>query len=190
MPPSLSSTRIRRPIVGVMGSHVDGYPERSRPLGQWIASQGYHLLTGAGEGVMSAVSQAFAQVSGRRGCVIGIVPTGATATDESLRTPLAGYCNAWVDIPVITHLGVGDVTGDEPISRNHINILTSTVVVLLPGGIGTAGEARLAVRYGIPAVGFLESRDEIPSFPTEIAVRSDLNAVTDFIQQCIAKSVK
>lgn len=173
-----------------MGSHVEGYPERSRPLGQWIASQGYHLLTGAGEGVMSAVSQAFAQVSGRRGCVIGIVPTGPTATDESVRAPISGYCNAWVDIPVITHLGVGNVSGDEPMSRNHINILTSSVVVLLPGGVGTAGEARLAVRYGTPAVAFLESCDEIPSLPTEIVVRSDFEAVTDFIQQRIDKSVK
>ena len=187
---SLSFTRARRPIVGVMGSHVEGHPERSRPLGQWIASQGYHLLTGAGEGVMSAVSQAFAEVDGRVGCVIGIVPTGATATAESLRTPLAGYCNAWVDIPVITHLGGGDVSGDEPMSRNHINILTSSVVVLLPGGVGTAGEARLAVRYDTPAVAFLNSRDEIPSLPTEVAVSSDFDAVTDFIEQCLATSVQ
>ena len=184
----LPPTRARRPIVGVMGSHVEGHPERSRPLGQWIASQGYHLLTGAGEGVMSAVSQAFAGVDGRLGCVIGIVPTGSTATAESLRTPLAGYFNAWVDIPVITHLGVGDVSGDEPMSRNHINILTSSVVVLLPGGVGTAGEARLAVRYGTPAVAFLKSPDEIPALPTEVAVSSDFDAVTDFIQQCISKS--
>jgi predicted Rossmann-fold nucleotide-binding protein len=75
-------------------------------------------------------------------------------------------------------------------SRNHINILTSSVVVLLPGGVGTAGEARLAVRYGRSAVAFLESRDEIPSLPTEIVVRSDFEAVTDFIQQRIDKSVK
>ena len=184
----LPPTRARRPIVGVMGSHVEGHPERSRPLGKWIASQGYHLLTGAGEGVMSAVSQAFAGVDGRLGCVIGIVPTGSTATAASLRTPLAGYFNAWVDIPVITHLGVGDVSGDEPMSRNHINILTSSVVVLLPGGVGTAGEARLAVRYGTPAVAFLKSPDEIPALPTEVAVSSDFDAVTDFIQQCISKS--
>ena len=32
-------------------------------------------------------------------------------------------------------------------SRNHINILTSDLVILLPGGEGTASEAELAVRY-------------------------------------------
>ena len=186
----LSLTKARRPIVGVMGSHVEGHPERSRPLGRWIASQGYHLLTGAGEGVMRAVSQAFAQVDGRLGCVIGIVPTGSTVTAESIRAPLSGYFNEWVDIPVITHLGVGDVSGDEPMSRNHINILTSSVVVLLPGGVGTAGEARLAVRYGTPAVAFLNSRDEIPSLPTEVTVSSDFDAVADFIEQCLAIAVQ
>ena len=186
----LSLTKARRPIVGVMGSHVEGHPERSRPLGRWIASQGYHLLAGAGEGVVSAVSQAFAQVDGRLGCVIGIVPTGSTVTAESIRAPLSGYFNEWVDIPVITHLGVGDVSGDEPMSRNHINILTSSVVVLLPGGVGTAGEARLAVRYGTPAVAFLNSRDEIPSLPTEVTVSSDFDAVTDFIEQCLAIAVQ
>lgn len=51
-------------------------------------------------------------------------------------------------------VGAG-VAGQEALSRNHINILTSDVVVALPGGPGTASEVRLALHYGKPVVLFL-----------------------------------
>ena len=131
---------------------------------------------------MSAVSQAFAEVEGREGCVIGIVPT---ISDDPLRPPVPGYPNPWVEIPIFTHLGVGGVAGDDPTSRNHINILTSSAVILLPGGEGTVSEARLALRYRTPAVAFLRGDDEMPGLPNEIPVRRDFEQVAAFISDCL-----
>ena len=64
----------RLPVVGVLGSGSVAHQERARALGRWLAGEGVHLLTGGGGGVMSAVSQAFSEVSDRRGLVIGIIP--------------------------------------------------------------------------------------------------------------------
>ena len=161
-----------------MGSHSDRCQERAQRVGRWIARQGYHLLTGAGAGVMSEVSQAFVDVDGRAGSVIGIVPT---VSEDPLRPPIPGYPNPWVEIPIFTHLGVGREAGDDPMSRNHINVLTSSAIILLPGGEGTASEARLALRYRTPAVAYLESRDEIPRLPGEILVTPDFAEVADFV---------
>ena len=174
----------RRPIIGVMGSHSDPHVESSRQVGEWVARQGYHLLTGAGGGVMAAVSQAFAEVPDRVGHVIGVVPS----LSADPRSPVApGYPNPWVEIPVYTHLDTGGPRGDEPTSRNHLNVLTSTVVVLLPGGEGTASEARLALRYNTPCIAFVGSREEIPLLPDEIPDEAELADVVGFVRQAIGK---
>ena len=57
------SERSRLSIVGVMGSGTAPHAERARSVGQWLAQQGVHLLTGGGGGVMEAVSQAFFEVT-------------------------------------------------------------------------------------------------------------------------------
>jgi uncharacterized protein (TIGR00725 family) len=168
-----------------MGSHADAHRERSEVVGQWVAGQGYHLLTGAGEGVMSAVSQAFAEVADRAGRVIGIVPS---VQEDPARPSVPGYPNPWVEIPIFTHLGVGVPTGDNLRSRNHINILTASAIILLPGGDGTASEGRLALRYGKPCVGFLQTSDEIPSLPNAIPVEHDFANVIEFISGALASS--
>ena len=168
-----------------MGSHANPYPERSEVVGQWVARQGYHLLTGAGEGIMSAVSQAFAEVADRAGRVIGIVPSEQGDAD---RPSIAGYPNRWVEIPILTHLGVGMPTGDDLGSRNHINVLTASAIILLPGGDGTASEGRLALRYGKPCVAFLQTSDEIPSLPSAIPVEADFANVIEFISGALAPS--
>lgn len=47
----------RLPIVGVLGSGSEPHEEQAKPLGEWLAREGVHLLTGGG--VMEAVSRAF-----------------------------------------------------------------------------------------------------------------------------------
>ncbi len=169
-------------IVGVMGSGVDSCADRTAPLGRWLAGQDVHLLTGGGGGVMAAVTRAFVEVTDRRGLAFGILP----ASSESGGVPL-GYPNAWVDVPIVTHLpGTGDLGVDRS-SRNHINVLSSTVVVALPGGAGTASEVRLAVHYGRPVVGFLRSRDEIPGLPSDVPIRADLAGVQAFVTDALRK---
>lgn len=167
----------RRPIVGVMGSHDAAHAERARRVGEWVARQGYHLLTGAGGGVMAAVTEAFVAVPHRAGLALGVVPS----VPGRPGAPLPGYPNPWVEIAIRAHLDSGGPAGDESSSRNHVNILTSTVVILLPGATGTASEARLAVRYGRPCVAHLRSAGEIPGLPGGIPVEADFARVADYV---------
>ena len=174
----LLSKVTRRPIIGVMGSHDKSYEDRTVELGRWIAERGYHLLTGAGGGVMMSVSKAFAEVPDRHGLVVGVVPA---MSDDPRHPPVPGYPNPWIELPIYTHLAVGGRHGEELTSRNHVNILTSTVVVLLPGAEGTVSEAKLAVRYATPCVAFLASRTEILALPDEVPSASGLAAVAAFV---------
>jgi len=134
-----------------MGSGVDRHEELAGPLGRWIAECGHHLLTGGGGGVMEAVSEAFARVPGRAGLAIGVLKAVPGAQGGLMTwTP-----NAWIDIPVRTHLPLSGREGTDPLSRNHINVLTADLVVGLPGGDGTRSEMELALRYERPVVLFL-----------------------------------
>ena len=67
-------TSQRLPIVGVMGSGGERHEARASSLGEWLATEDVHLLTGGGGGVMEAVSQAFFNVPDRRGLVLGVIP--------------------------------------------------------------------------------------------------------------------
>jgi len=159
-----------------MGSSVDRHADLAEPLGAWLAAEGVHLLTGAGEGVMAAVSRAFYEAPARRGMVIGIVPgTGYE------RRP--GYPNPWVEIPIYTHLPLSGRRGTEPMSRNHINVLSADVMVALPGGEGTVSELALARRYGRPAIAFVRSRGDILEIPDGTPVTSEWDEVRDFVRR-------
>ena len=166
----------RLPIVGVMGSGSRPYLERASALGRWLAESGVHLLTGGGGGVMAAVSQSFYDVPNRRGLVIGVLPY-----DESLQKSKDGYPNQWVEIPVRTHLPSSGERGMEHMSRNHVNVLTSDVIVALPGDAGTLSEVRLAVRYKRPIIAFVESDQEIPGLPKRVKISSSLAGVRTFV---------
>lgn len=142
---------MRRAIVGVMGSGVDRHEKLAAPLGRWIAEGGHHLLTGGGGGVMEAVSEAFAAVPGRAGLAIGVLKAMVDARGRVVpRTP-----NPFVDIAIRTHLPLSGDEGTDPLSRNHINVLSADLVVGLPGGDGTRSEMELALRYERPVVAFL-----------------------------------
>ena len=172
-----------RPIIGVMGSGNNVHCERARALGLWLAKAGFHLLTGGGGGVMQTVSKAFCDVSNRKGLVIGVVP--CTESDPTCR-PQPGYPNESVEIRIFTHLFLTGNRGTESMSRNHINVLSSDVIIALPGGPGTAGEVQLALRYGRPIVVYASNRDEIPALRQEITVETDFGRLQDFVRACIA----
>lgn len=142
------------PVVGVMGSGATPHAHLAEPLGRALAGLGVHLLTGGGSGVMESVSRAFSAVQGREGLVIGILPAGDARPDRADADPQTppGYPNPWVELAIRTHL---DARGDDGYgirSRNHINILSSDVVIALPGSSGTASEVELALRYGRPLI--------------------------------------
>jgi uncharacterized protein (TIGR00725 family) len=169
----------RLPVVGVLGSGSAAHGERARALGSWLARQGVHLLTGGGRGVMEAVSQAFSEVPDRSGLVIGVLPC---AEEGAAFEPRRGYPNPWVEVSVQTHLPLSGTRGQEPMSRNHINVLSSDVLVALPGGAGTASEVALALRYGRPVIAFVGCRDEIPDLPASVRAEGDLERVEEFVR--------
>ena len=177
----------RLPIVGVLGSGSEPHEEKAKPLGEWLAREGVHLLTGGGGGVMEAVSRAFRGIPDRKGLVIGIIPGDATDTGYA---PKPGYPNPWVEIPIRTHLPKRGVEGTDPLSRNHLNVLTADVLVALPGSAGTASEVELALRYGRPVIAYLKTRDEIPNLPDKVEVALDIEAVKAFVRDRFGRQRK
>ncbi len=154
-----------------MGSGVLAHEELAAPLGRRLAGLGVHLLTGGGSGVMESVSRAFAAVEERDGLVIGVLPLPEPGAES-------GHPNPWVEIAIRTHLGK---QGAEFSSRNHVNVLTSDVVVALPGSAGTASEVALSVRYGRPVVLFGDL-DRARGLPTEVATARTVEEVIAFVR--------
>ncbi len=160
----------RRKIIGVMGSGTEEHDALASPLGQWLARRGYNLLTGAGPGVMAAVSRAFSEVSGRCGVILGIVPAGK---------PAGLYPNPWVELPIFTHL-TGEAGPSSAESRNHINVLSSDVIVALPGGEGTLAEIDLAVRYEKPIIAYWPTANRL-QLPAKVPIARGLGEVQRFV---------
>ncbi len=164
-----------------MGSGSQPHEDRARQLGPLLAELGVDLLTGGGGGVMESVSRAFAEHPGREGVVLGVLP--AEPGDELCR-PRHGYPNRWVEIAIATHLPFSGMSGQEPLSRNHINVLSSAAIIVLPGGSGTASEAKLALRYEKPILAFLD-RAEMPQLPAAISATVALDEVRAFLVMAI-----
>ncbi|MBN2848814.1 MAG: TIGR00725 family protein [Coriobacteriia bacterium] len=118
-----------RTVIGVMGSGrpLDGAAfSLAHKLGALIAERGWVLLTGGrSAGVMDAASRG---AKGAGGLVIGVLPDA----DGSLGSE-------YLDVAIRT--GMGD-------ARNVINVLSSDVVIALPGGAGTVSEVALALKAG------------------------------------------
>lgn len=164
------------PIVGVMGAGAHAHENLAAPLGRRLARLPVHLLTGGGSGVMTSVSRAFAEVEGRAGLVIAILPR---LDEDGGPGSSRGYPNRWVELPIRTHLGK---EGAEPDSRNHVNVLSSDVVVALPGSSGTASEVALAIRYGRPLVLFGDP-GRARELPRRVATASTVDEVIAFVRR-------
>jgi uncharacterized protein (TIGR00725 family) len=167
--------------VGVMGSGQDEHDDLARPLGELLASLGVNLLTGGGRGVMTSVSRAFTGATRSTGISIGIIP----CLDAAHRNiPKPGYPNPYVELPVFTHLSATGTQGWENLSRNHINILNSNVIIALPGGPGTASEIDLALAYGRPVMVYESYAHRAVDIPSEIQRVRSVADVASFILQC------
>ncbi len=95
-------------------------------LGGLIAKEGWILLNGGrASGIMEASARG-AKENG--GLTIGILPGNDPA-----------WASEYIDIPILTGIGF---------ARNYINVLTSKVVVALPGRTGTISEIALALNIG------------------------------------------
>jgi predicted Rossmann-fold nucleotide-binding protein len=174
----------RREIIGVLGSGTEEHRAWVEPLARWIAERGFHLLTGAGGGVMRAAAEAFVAVEGREGLSLGIVPG---SVEDGTWRPKPGYPNPAVELPILTHLPLSGERGPEPMSRNHLNVLTAHALVALPGGSGTVSEVVLALRYGKPLILF-GPREAFRGFPPEVERTESLERVLDFLTSAPGES--
>jgi len=173
MPPPAKIT------VGVMGSGSDELDHLAAPLGRLLARLRVNLLTGAGGGVMTSVSRAFTASPRARGICIGIVP--CVSIDERT-TPKDGYPNRFVELPIFTHLPYSGTRGQDDLSRNHINVLSSDAIVALPGGSGTASEVALAVRYRKPIIVFTSNEALVSHFDPSVPRILDIADVEAFLR--------
>jgi uncharacterized protein (TIGR00725 family) len=164
--------------VGVMGSGINEHRQLAEPLGELLASLHVNLLTGAGGGVMRAVARGYSRVARTTGISIGIVPCESLA--ERSR-PGAGYPNEFVELPILTHLPLSGVQGTHDLSRNHVNVLTPAVIIVLPGAAGTASEVALALRYRKPVAIFCPDADRVRNLPPEVPRLLTLDRVREFI---------
>ncbi|MCB1720826.1 MAG: DNA-binding protein [Rhodospirillales bacterium] len=158
----------RKPIVGVMGSHDEPWEEYARPLGELIARRGYHLMTGAGGGIMIEVCRAFQSVPMRTGVALGIRPAVDYKGEELSKDE---FPNSYIDIPIITPLSAKAQSDAMPYSRNLVNVMSSKALVILPGSHGTRNEVSLGLLYEKPLMLFGpdEAFDQFPEDP----LRSD-----------------
>lgn len=120
-------------MIGVMGGGeaTREVAETAHRLGQAIASHGWMLVNGGRDAGVMAASAKGAHDAG--GTVLGILPG---------RREDGGVAEG-VTIPVFTGMGS---------ARNVINVLSSDVVVVLPGAAGTLSEAAMAAVHDVPMV--------------------------------------
>lgn len=162
-----------------MGSGQDEYVALAGPLGKLLAKLECNLLTGAGQGVMTSVSRAFLESRRGRGISIGIVPCQSL---DARDTPRPGSPNPYVELAVYTHLPLSGVDGQNDLSRNHINVLTSDAVIALPGSDGTRSEVELAIRYDKPVAVYATSAAQVAHFDPAIDRFYDISGVEAFLR--------
>ena len=173
---------IAEATIGVMGSGSEEHDTLAAQLGKLLARLGVNLLTGAGGGVMTSVSRAFVEAKPERGISIGIVPCAGVDNRAERK---AGYPNRYVQLPIVTHLPYSGTRGQDDLSRNHINILSSAAIVALPGGDGTASEVVLALKYRKPIVAFCADTSQVASFPDKVRRLTAIEDVEAFLSEVL-----
>ncbi len=121
---------------------------RAEKLGQKLAEGGHVVVCGGRGGVMKAACRGAKKAEGT---TIGILPS--SKKEEA---------NEYVDIPIVTNLGM---------LRNSLVVLNGDVIVAIDGRYGTLSEICMAEKYGkrifglgtwdIDAVEKIEDLDEL-----------------------------
>lgn len=173
--------RLAPKTVAVIGSGNDAHEQLAVPIGQMLARLGVNLLTGGGNGVMAAVARAFVEANPALGISIGILP----ASRQDPATPVPGYPNEFVQLPIVTHLSERGRHGHLQGSRNHINILSADAIVALPGSYGTESELRLALQYQKKTVVYCCDDESVDRFPTNLPQYKNVADVEAFLRHAL-----
>lgn len=179
----IDAPRLAPFTIAVVGSGNEEHEPLAGVVGRMLAVMGVNLLTGGGQGVMRAVSRAYVGQHREMGICIGIIPSSSAENP----TKPKGYPNEFVELAIFTHLPYSGIRGTEPGSRNHINILTSTAIIALPGGEGTESELTLALRYGKPAIAIADDPDRLRRFPAAIPRAETIDEVVQFVSRIVEK---
>ncbi len=128
-------------IIGVIGgSHCS--PEiynLAVEVGERIAASGNMLICGGLSGVMEAACKG---AKNKKGLTIGVLPG-----------KLKSEANHWVDIPIVTGMGV---------ARNVILVRSSDSIIAIDGSHGTLSELAIASNLGVPIVGLRTWEVDLP----------------------------
>jgi uncharacterized protein (TIGR00725 family) len=125
-----SKRRVQIAVLGASSPSEDLYRAAER-IGGLIAQAGATLVCGGLGGVMEAASKGAAAAGG---LVLGVLP-GADPADA----------NAYVGVAVATDMGH---------ARNTIIVRSSDAAIAVGGGYGTLSEIALAMKCGVPVVGY------------------------------------
>lgn len=128
-------------IIGVIGgSHCDkDIYDMAYEVGKEIARSKNLLICGGLTGVMEAVCRG---AKSENGTTIGILPG---------RMKQEG--NQWVDIPIVTGMGM---------ARNVIIVRSSDAVIAIDGSVGTLSEIANASTFEVPIIGLKTWEVDIP----------------------------
>ena len=121
-----------KPIIAVIGGRrtEKALLKEAEETGRLIAGKGAVLVCGGLGGVMEAASRG-AKAGG--GLTVGILPQND-----------AKDANQFIDVPVVTGLGIG---------RNVIIARTADALIAVGGAYGTLSEIAFALQMGKPVVG-------------------------------------
>jgi uncharacterized protein (TIGR00725 family) len=128
-------------IIGVIGgSHcTPEIYELAYEVGKFIAKSKSILICGGLTGVMEAVCKGAKSESG---LTIGILP-GRGKTEA----------NKWIDIPIVTGIGM---------ARNVIIVRTADSIIAIDGSTGTLSELAVAANLEVPIVGLKTWEIDLP----------------------------
>jgi uncharacterized protein (TIGR00725 family) len=121
------------PYVGVIGASepTESQFDAAEVVGRALARGGATVITGGRGGVMAAASKGAAQAGGT---TVGLLP-GEHRSDA----------NEHVQVAIAT--GLGEL-------RNGLIVRSADALVAVGGSYGTLSEIALALRAGVPVVGF------------------------------------
>jgi uncharacterized protein (TIGR00725 family) len=121
-----------KPIIAVIGGRRSDKSllKEAEEVGRLIARKGFILVCGGLRGVMEAASRG---AKSEGGLTVGILPQNDSKE-----------ANPFIDIPVVTGLGIG---------RNVIIARTADALIAVGGEYGTLSEIAFALQMGKPVAG-------------------------------------
>lgn len=145
--------------IGVIGGNSadDSTRALAESVGREIALRKATLVCGGRGGVMESACKGAREAGG---ITVGILP----GEDRS-------GANRFVDIPIVTGMGIG---------RNILVVRSSQAVIALEGSHGTRSEISFALQMGTPVIG-LNAWQEIPQV---LQATTPTDAVAQAFERC------